>query len=42
MIRLEEQDLEGNRLKNLARVTKMSPEAFKERFGYLVKPSSEY
>ena len=42
MIRLEEQDLEGNRLKDLARVAKISPEDFKERFGYLVKPPSEY
>jgi AraC-like DNA-binding protein len=42
MIRLEEQDLEGNRLKDLARVAKISPENFKERFGYLVKPPSEY
>jgi hypothetical protein len=41
MIRLEEQDLEGNRLKDIAKVTKMSPEAFKERFSYLVKPPPE-
>jgi 6-phosphofructokinase 1 len=41
MIRLEEQDLEGNRLKDISKVTKMSPEAFKERFSYLVKPPPE-
>jgi len=41
MIRLDEQDLETDRLKKIAKVTKMEPEAFKQRFGYLVKPPPE-
>lgn len=41
MIRLEESDLEGSRLNDLARVAKMSPDAFRERFGYLVKQPTE-
>ncbi len=41
MIRLEEEDLEGDRLKKLAKVAKMEPEAFKERFGYIVKSPLE-
>lgn len=41
MIRLEEQDLEPDRLKKIAKAAKMEPEAFKARFGYLVKPSQE-
>jgi ATP-dependent phosphofructokinase / diphosphate-dependent phosphofructokinase len=36
MIRLESQDLQGDRLKTLAKVAHITPEAFKERFGYLV------
>lgn len=39
MIRLEEEDLEGDRLSRLAAVAKMRPEAFQERFAYLVKQS---
>ena len=41
MIRLEEEDLEGERLKKLAKVAKIEPEAFKERFGYIVKSPLE-
>jgi len=41
MIRLEEEDLEGERLKKLAKVANMEPEAFKERFGYIVKSPLE-
>jgi len=41
MIRLEEDDLEGERLKKLAKVAKMEPEDFKERFGYIVKSPME-
>lgn len=38
MIRLERRDLEeGNRLDSLAKAANMTPEQFKERFGYLVK-----
>ncbi len=33
------EDLEGERLKKLAKVAKIEPEAFKERFGYIVKSS---
>ncbi|OPY78388.1 MAG: 6-phosphofructokinase [Syntrophorhabdus sp. PtaU1.Bin153] len=38
MIRLEEEDFEGARLKQLARLSKMESEAFKERFGYILNP----
>ncbi|MGB4222238.1 MAG: 6-phosphofructokinase, partial [Syntrophorhabdus sp.] len=41
MIRLEEADLEGDRLKKLAKIAKLEPDAFKERFGYIVKSSLE-
>lgn len=41
MIRFEEEDLEGERLKKLAKVAKIEPEAFKERFGYIVKSPLE-
>lgn len=41
MIRLEEEDLEGDRLKKLAKVVKMEPEAFKKRFSYIVKSPLE-
>lgn len=41
MIRLEEEDLEGDRLKKLAKTAKLEPEAFKERFGYIVKSPLE-
>lgn len=36
MIRLEKEDFEGDRLKNLARVAKMEPADFKARFEYVV------
>jgi 6-phosphofructokinase 1 len=36
MIRLEKEDFEGDRLKNLARVARMEPADFKARFGYVV------
>ncbi|HBA55933.1 MAG TPA: hypothetical protein DCZ04_16160 [Syntrophorhabdus aromaticivorans] len=39
MIRLEEEDFEGNRLKQLARISKMDPEAFKGRFSYILSSS---
>ena len=32
MIRIEKEDLEGESLKNLAKVTKLSPEEFKKKF----------
>ncbi|HPU29137.1 MAG TPA: diphosphate--fructose-6-phosphate 1-phosphotransferase [Syntrophorhabdaceae bacterium] len=35
MIRLEKEDFEPERLKEIARVTNLSPKAFKERFYYL-------
>ncbi|MCX7856637.1 MAG: diphosphate--fructose-6-phosphate 1-phosphotransferase [Deltaproteobacteria bacterium] len=35
MIRLEEEDFEGQRLKTLADTAHMTPEKFRERFGYL-------
>jgi 6-phosphofructokinase 1 len=35
MIRLEKEDFEGDNLKKLAKIAHMTPEAFKERFGYL-------
>lgn len=41
MIRLEEEDLEGDRLKKLAKAAKLEPESFKERFGYIVKSPLE-
>lgn len=36
MIRLEQEDFQGERLSNLAKVVKMGPEQFKSRFEYLV------
>lgn len=41
MIRLEEQDLETERLKKIAKAAKMDPEEFRERFGYIIKPPIE-
>lgn len=41
MIRLEEEDLEGDRLKKLAKAAKLEPKAFKERFGYIVESPLE-
>jgi 6-phosphofructokinase 1 len=36
MIRLEKEDFEGDRLKNLARVARMEPEEFKTHFAYVL------
>jgi len=36
MIRLEKGDLEGANLKNLAKITNLSPQDFKKRFSYIV------
>ncbi len=36
MIRLEKEDFEGDKLKNLAKVVNLTPEEFKNRFGYIV------
>jgi 6-phosphofructokinase len=36
MIRLEQEDFQGEQLNNLAKVAKMEPEQFKSRFEYLV------
>jgi len=36
MIRLEKEDLVGERLKNMAKVANMSPDDFRERFSYIV------
>jgi 6-phosphofructokinase 1 len=35
MIRLEEDDFEGERIEKLANTANMSPQKFRERFGYL-------
>lgn len=35
MIRLEEEDLEGERLERISRVTNLGPKEFRARFGYL-------
>jgi len=37
MIRLEKEDFQGERLKNIARATNLTPEEFKERFSYIVE-----
>jgi 6-phosphofructokinase 1 len=36
MIKLEQEDFQGEQLNNLAKVAKMEPEQFKSRFEYLV------
>jgi ATP-dependent phosphofructokinase / diphosphate-dependent phosphofructokinase len=40
MIRLEQEDLDGSRLKTLAKTAQMSPEDFVSRFGYILLKSS--
>lgn len=42
MIRLEQEDFQGESLGNLAKVAKMEPEQFKSRFEYLVSDGNAY
>ncbi len=40
MIRLEKEDFEGENLERLAKTANLTPEEFKNRFGYLLEPAA--
>jgi 6-phosphofructokinase 1 len=40
MIRLEKEDFEGENLERLAKTVNLTPEEFKNRFGYLLEPAA--